>query len=71
MSRVITNTFTLTAVKDNEAVRENLIYCSLFNEQRMSWWQVSRTWDKESSYIGNDKPVGGVYAMDGYNRFQL
>ena len=40
MSRVITNTFTLTAVKDNEAVRDNLIHCSLFNKNRMTWWSL-------------------------------
>lgn len=57
--------------KEKVNIRENLLYCSLFNEQRMSWWQASRTWNKESSYIGNDKPVGGAYAMDGYNLFQL
>lgn len=57
--------------KEKVNIRENLLYCSLFNEQRMSWWQASRTWDKESSYIGNDKPVGGAYAMDGFNLFQL
>lgn len=57
--------------KEKVNIRENLLYCSLFNEQRMSWWQASRTWNKESSYIGNDKPVGGAYAMDGYNLFEL
>lgn len=57
--------------KEKVNIRENLLYCSLFNEQRMSWWQASRTWNKESSYIGNDKPVGGAYAMDGFNLFQL
>ena len=57
--------------KEKVNIRENLLYCSLFNEQRMSWWQASRVWNKESSYIGNDKPVGGAYAMDGYNLFQL
>lgn len=57
--------------KEKVNIRENLLYCSLFNEQRMSWWQASRTWNKESSYIGYDKPVGGAYAMDGYNLFQL
>lgn len=57
--------------KEKVNIRENLLYCSLFNEQRMSWWQASRTWNKESSYIGNDKPIGGVYAMDGYNLFEL
>ena len=57
--------------KEKVNIRENLLYCSLFNEQRMSWWQASRAWNKESSYIGNDKPVGGVYAMDGYNLFEL
>lgn len=57
--------------KEKVNIRENLLYCSLFNEQRMSWWQASRAWNKESSYIGNDKPVGGAYAMDGYNLFQL
>ena len=40
MSRVITNTFTLTAVKDNEAVRDNLIHCSLMNKNRMTWWNL-------------------------------
>lgn len=40
MNRVITNTFTLTAVKDNEAVRENLIHCSLMNKNRMTWWNL-------------------------------
>ena len=40
MSRVITNTFTLTAVKDNEAVRDNLIHCSLMNKNRMTWWSL-------------------------------
>ena len=40
MSRVITNTFTLTAVKDNEAVRDNLIHCSLMNKNRMAWWNL-------------------------------
>ena len=57
--------------KEKVNIRENLLYCSLFNEQRMSWWQASRAWNKESSYIGNDKPTGGVYAMDGYNLFEL
>lgn len=57
--------------KEKVNIRENLLYCSLFNEQRMSWWQASRAWNKESSYIGNDKPIGGAYAMDGYNLFQL
>ena len=40
MNRVITNTFTLTAVKDNEAVRDNLIHCSLMNKNRMTWWNL-------------------------------
>lgn len=57
--------------KEKVNIRENILYCSLFNEQRMSWWQASRAWNKESSYIGNDKPVGGAHAMDGYNLFQL
>lgn len=57
--------------KEKVNIRENLLYCSLFNEQRMSWWQASRAWNKESSYIGIDKPIGGVYAMDGYNLFEL
>ncbi len=57
--------------KEKVNIRENLLYCSLFNEQRMSWWQASRAWNKESSYIGNDKPIGGAYAMDGYNLFEL
>ena len=57
--------------KEKVNIRENLLYCSLFNEQRMSWWQASRAWNKESSYIGKDKPIGGVYAMDGYNLFEL
>lgn len=40
MTRVISNTFSITAQKDNEAVRDNLIHCSLMNKNRMTWWTM-------------------------------
>ena len=40
MTRVISNTFSITAQKDNEAARDNLIHCSLMNKNRMTWWTM-------------------------------
>lgn len=58
--------------KEKVNIRENLVYCSLFNEQRMSWWQASRTWDPGSSNEpDNMKPTTGQYSLDGYNGFEM
>ena len=60
MSRVITNTFTLTAVKDNEAVRDNLIHCSLMNKNRMTWWNLP-----DKSKVRFSSELAGKYAIMG------
>lgn len=66
MNRVITNTFTLTAVKDNEAVRDNLIHCSLFQQDRLGWWS-----QPTASNAINYGVVSGQYGINGYNVYQL
>lgn len=40
MTRVISNTFSITAQKDVMAARDNLIHCSLMNKNRMTWWAM-------------------------------
>ena len=58
--------------KERVNIRENLVYCSLFNERRMSWWQASRTWNPgASNEPDNMKPTTGQYALDGYNGFEM
>ena len=65
MSRVITNTFTLTAVKDNEAVRDNLIHCSLMNKNRMTWWNLP-----DKSKVRFSSELAGKYAIMGYTGWE-
>ena len=65
MSRVITNTFTLTAVKDNEAVRDNLIHCSLMNKNRMTWWGLP-----DPSEVRYSSELVGKYAIMGYTGWE-
>ena len=65
MSRVITNTFTLTAVKDNEAVRDNLIHCSLFNKNRMTWWSLPA-----ANKVRFSSELAGKYAIMGYTGWE-
>ena len=65
MSRVITNTFTLTAVKDNEAVRDNLIHCSLMNKNRMTWWNLPA-----ANKVRFSSELAGKYAIMGYTGWE-
>ena len=65
MSRVITNTFTLTAVKDNEAVRDNLIHCSLMNKNRMTWWSLPA-----ANKVRFSSELAGKYAIMGYTGWE-
>lgn len=65
MNRVITNTFTLTAVKDNEAVRDNLIHCSLFNKNRMTWWSLPA-----ANKVRFSSELAGKYAIMGYTGWE-
>lgn len=65
MNRVITNTFTLTAVKDNEAVRDNLIHCSLMNKNRMTWWGLP-----DPSEVRYSSELVGKYAIMGYTGWE-
>ena len=65
MSRVITNTFTLTAVKDNEAVRDNLIHCSLFNKNRMTWWSLPA-----ANKVRFSSELAGKHAIMGYTGWE-
>ena len=65
MSRVITNTFTLTAVKDNEAVRDNLIHCSLMNKNRMTWWNLP-----DKSKVRFCRELEGRYMIMGHTGWE-
>ena len=65
MSRIVSNTFSLVAVKDNEAVRDNLVHCSLMNKNRMTWWTMPSP--DEVRFCGE---LEGRYMIMGYTGWE-
>ena len=62
--RVISNTFSLTAVPDVQASRPNLVHCSQFTKDRLGWWILpgrSNAWS-----FGVES---GMHGIDGYNAY--
>lgn len=66
MSRVITNTFTLTAVPDVQASRPNLVHCSQFTKDRLGWWILPSS--SNAALFGVNE---GMYGIDGYNAYEV
>lgn len=64
MGRVISNTFSLTAVPDVQATRPNLVHCSQFNADRLGWWILP---DRSNAYSFGVE--SGMYGIDGYNAY--
>lgn len=64
--RVISNTFSLTAVPDVQAVRPNLVHCSLFQQDRLGWWILPSS-SNAASFGVNE----GMYGIDGYNAYEV
>ena len=62
--RVISNTFSLTAVPDVQAVRPNLVHCSQFTKDRLGWWILP---DRSNAYSFGVE--SGMYGIDGYNAY--
>lgn len=66
MGRVISNTFSLTAVPDVQATRPNLVHCSQFNADRLGWWVLP-----SSSNAWSFAVESGMYGIDGYNAYGM
>lgn len=64
MGRVISNTFSLTAVPDVQATRPNLVHCSQFTKDRLGWWILP---DRSNAYSFGVE--SGMYGIDGYNAY--
>ena len=64
--RVISNTFSLTAVPDVQAVRPNLVHCSLFQQDRLGWWILPSSSNAE---LSNIEP--GMYGIDGFDAYRI
>ena len=62
--RVISNTFSLTAVPDVQASRPNLVHCSQFTKDRLGWWILP-----SSSNAASFGVESGMYGIDGYNAY--
>lgn len=62
--RVISNTFSLTAVPDVQASRPNLVHCSQFTKDRLGWWILPSS-SNAASFGVNE----GMYGIDGYNAY--
>ena len=62
--RVISNTFSLTAVPDVQASRPNLVHCSQFTKDRLGWWILP---DRSNAYSFGVE--SGMYGIDGYNAY--
>lgn len=63
--RVISNTFSLTAVPDVQASRPNLVHCSQFTKDRLGWWILP-----DRSNAINYGVMSGQYGINGYNVYQ-
>ena len=64
MGRVISNTFSLTAVPDVQATRPNLVHCSQFTKDRLGWWILP---DRSNAWSFGVE--SGMYGIDGYNAY--
>lgn len=64
MGRVISNTFSLTAVPDVQATRPNLVHCSQFTKDRLGWWILP-----DRSNASSFGVESGMYGIDGYNAY--
>lgn len=64
--RIISNTFSLTAVPDVQASRPNLVHCSLFQQDRLGWWN-----QPTASNAINYGVMSGQYGINGYNVYQM
>lgn len=62
--RVISNTFSLTAVPDVQASRPNLVHCSQFTKDRLGWWILP---DRSNAWSFGVE--SGMYGIDGYNAY--
>ena len=62
MTRVISNTFSITAQKDVMAARSNLVHCSLFQQDRLGWWELP--YNASMSFVEY-----GRYGYEGYNAY--
>ena len=61
-----TATFHLYAIPKLEAARPNLIHCSLFQQDRLGWWN-----QPTASNAINYGVMSGQYGINGYNVYQL
>ena len=59
-------TFHLYAIPKLEAARPNLIHCSLFQQDRLGWWN-----QPTASNAINYGVMSGQYGINGYNVYQL
>lgn len=64
--RVISNTFSLTAVPDVQASRPNLVHCSQFTKDRLGWWILPSS--SNAALFGVNE---GMYCIDGYNAYEV
>lgn len=61
-----TATFHLYAIPKLEAARPNLIHCSLFQQDRLGWWN-----QPTASNAINYGVMSGQYGINGYNVYQM
>ena len=63
---IVSNVFHLLAAEEAVPTRENLLYCTLFQQNRISRW--SSMGNPHTAYIGIQTGDDGI---DGYNAFQM
>lgn len=64
--KIVSNVFHLLAAEEAAPTRENLLYCTLFQQNRISRW--SSMGNPYTSYTGIQTGDNGI---DGYNAFQM
>lgn len=64
--KIVSNVFHLLAAEEAAPTRENLLYCTLFQQNRISRW--SSMGNPYTAYIGIQTGDDGI---DGYNAFQM
>ena len=64
--KIVSNVFHLLAAEEAAPTRENLLYCTLFQQNRISRW--SGMGNPHTAYVGIQTGDDGI---DGYNAFQM
>ena len=64
--RYISNTFSITAQTEVPAARDNILYCTMFEQSRLSRWLRPTS---SNSVISST--ASGDYGIDGHNAYQM